>query len=333
MAATHLVYTHHRVVTTYLESTRLFQLALAATPKLQVEVLAGVAVAGFVAQLVDGSLGMGYGITSTTVLVAAGLSPTTASASVHLAQLGTTAVSGIAHHKCGNVDVPSMTKLAVPGTIGAFLGSTLLSTLSSTTQKNVGAFLLCGMGVRVLARFVFGKVTSQAKGSTSPPLTFLGPLGLIGGFVDATGGGGWGPVATSGLLADGRLSPSRAIGTVSASEFFVTVAAVLGFLMTLGTQSSGASKESTVRGDLVLTLLLGGVAAAPMAPLLVNYLDARLLGVFVGGFVCFTNVRTLLRAAAFGAGPTYACYAALAAVVGLAAQRVAAGGARKEEKK
>ena len=86
-------------------------------------------------------------------------------------------------------------------------------------------------------------------------------------------------------------------------------------------------------GTRIVSAMSGGVAAAPMAPLLVNYLDARLLGVFVGGFVCFTNVRTLLRAAAFGAGPTYACYAALAAVVGLAAQRVAAGGARKEEKK
>jgi uncharacterized membrane protein YfcA len=115
------------------------------------------------------------------------------------------------------------------------------------------------------------------------------PLGLVGGFVDATGGGGWGPVTTPALLTDGRLAPNRVIGTVSASEFAVAVAASLGFLVGVG--------ASGVRFDYVVALLLGGMIASPIAAYLVRHLNSRFLGVIVGGFICFTNARILLIAA------------------------------------
>lgn len=292
--------------------------------------LLGVGLAGFAAQIVDGSLGMGYGVTSSTVLVLAGLSPATASASVHLAQLGTTAVSGLAHHKFGNVDQKTLTLLSLPGALGAFVGATLLAKIPGSTAKTVTATLLFSMGLRILMRGGKG-MSSRAKGT--PSAQFLVPLGLLGGFVDATGGGGWGPVATSGLLSDGRLPPKKAIGTVSASEFFVTVAAVLGFFFALNGSPDGSSRlGDAVRLDLVLTLLAGGMIAAPLAPLFVAWLDARLLGVIVGGFICLTTLRTLLKALHISGPAVYVAYIAMLFVVGTTIAR-ASGAQGSNQKK
>ena len=178
--------------------------------------LIAVAIAGLVAQLVDGALGMGYGLTSSTLLIATGLTPAAASASVHLAEVGTTAVSGVAHHRFNNVDWHAVRRIAIPGGIGAFLGATFLSSISTEFAKPLASSLLFTLGIYVLLRFVLGKVRVARTGR--PSLRFLAPLGLIGGFVDATGGGGWGPVTTPTLLADGRLAPNRVIGTVSATQ-------------------------------------------------------------------------------------------------------------------
>jgi len=249
--------------------------------------LALLSVAGFVAQLVDGSLGMGYGITSSTILLFVGLSPAAASASVHFAKIGTGATSGLAHHKFGNVDWKVVRRIALPGSIGAFLGATLLSSLSTEFSRPISSSLLFALGVYVVIRFLVGKQRVQRKGT--PRLRFLIPLGLVGGFVDATGGGGWGPVATPALLTDGRLAPNRVIGTVSASEFAVAVAASFGFLVGVG--------QTGVRIDFIVALLLGGLIASPIAAYLVRHLNARFLGVIVGGFICFTNARILLIAA------------------------------------
>ena len=265
------------------------------------EKLAAITIAGFAAQLVDGSLGMGYGMTSSSVLVAAGLSPATASTSVHLAQLGTTALSGLAHHRFGNVDPRVTARISASGMAGAFLGAMLLSSLPTKAAKPIASGLLFGLGMYVFARFYRGTAHSGRVGK--PGLALLAPLGFVGGFVDATGGGGWGPVATSGLLADGRLRPNRVIGVVSASEFFVTVAAVAGFGLASATAAAGRAAEGPgFRVDVVLTLLLGGLAAAPVAPRLVGTLKPQLLGVVVGGFICVTNARGLLAAAAVPAG-------------------------------
>ena len=246
-----------------------------------------VAIAGLAAQLVDGSLGMGYGLTSSTLLIFAGLSPAAASASVHLAEVGTTALSGVAHHRFGNVDWHAVRRIAIPGGIGAFVGATLLSSLSTESAKPLASTLLFTLGIYVLLRFLLGKRRVIRNGQ--PGLRFLAPLGLIGGFVDATGGGGWGPVTTPTLLADGRLAPNRVVGTVSASEFIVAISASAGFFTALGGE--------VLRMEFVAALLAGGFIAAPIAAYIVRHLNPRLLGVIVGGFICFTNARALLAAA------------------------------------
>ena len=248
--------------------------------------LIAVAIAGLVAQLVDGALGMGYGLTSSTLLIATGLTPAAASASVHLAEVGTTAVSGVAHHRFNNVDWHAVRRIAIPGGVGAFLGATFLSSISTEFAKPLASSLLFTLGIYVLLRFLLGKVRVARTGR--PGLRFLAPLGFIGGFVDATGGGGWGPVTTPTLLADGRLAPNRVIGTVSASEFVVAISASVGFFFALSGQA--------VRLEYVFALLGGGIIAAPIAAYSVRKLNPRLLGVIVGGFICFTNARTVLGA-------------------------------------
>uniref|UniRef100_A0A7S4MUD0 Membrane transporter protein n=2 Tax=Prymnesium polylepis TaxID=72548 RepID=A0A7S4MUD0_9EUKA len=253
---------------------------------------------------------MGYGITSSTVLVAAGLSPAVASASVHLAQLGTTAASGLAHHRLGNVEWSVVVCLSPPGVIGAFLGATTLSSIPVAIAKPVAAGLLFAVGCYVMYRFHGDTMRrSHEKDAVSLEVLLL-PLGFVGGLIDATGGGGWGPVATSGLLADGRLSPAKVIGTVSVSEFFVTVAAVAGFL----TVSGPYVGSEGVRPDLVLTLLIAGLLAAPMAPTFVKCLQPNLLGTFVGAFICLSNSRVLLHTLGVSKDASLACFAALVVV-------------------
>ena len=263
--------------------------------------LALLAVAGFLAQLVDGSLGMGYGITSSTVLIFIGLSPAAASASVHIAKIGTGASSGFAHHRFGNVDWQVARRIALPGAIGAFVGAILLSGLSTASSRPISSSLLFLLGIYVLIRFLKGGLRPLRKGV--PRLRFLIPVGLVGGFVDATGGGGWGPVATPALLADGRLAPNRVVGTVSASEFIVAIAASLGFFFGIGVAG--------VRFDYVVALLVGGFIAAPIAAYAVRRLKPRLLGVIVGGFICFTNARVLLGAAGVDGEAFLVVYAAI----------------------
>ena len=262
------------------------------------------AVAGFLAQLVDGSLGMGYGITSSTVLLFIGLSPAAASASVHIAKIGTGASSGFAHHRFGNVDWQVARRIALPGAIGAFVGAVLLSGLSTASSRPISSSLLFLLGIYVLIRFLKGGLRPLRKGV--PRLRFLIPVGLVGGFVDATGGGGWGPVATPALLADGRLAPNRVVGTVSASEFIVAIAASLGFFFGIGVAG--------VRLDYVVALLVGGLIAAPIAAYMVRHLNPRLLGVVVGGFICFTNARVVLGAAEIEGEAFLAAYAAIVSI-------------------
>lgn len=271
-----------------------------------------------------------------------------ASTSVHIAQLGTTGLSGLAHYRHGTVDTTAAIGLAPAGAAGAFVGATLLSLLPVAAAKPVSSGLLFALGVYVLCRFFFcsGMCVSRTG---SPAHGFLAALGLVGGFVDATGGGGWGPVATSGLLADGRLTPQRAIGTVSASEFAVTVAAVGGFVASrlllppLGLLAAddhagggGSGPGALMRVDIVLALLLGGLLAAPIAPHLVSTLEPRLLGVVVGGFVCATNLRGLLKAA--GASPAGFLWAYVlligvwAAAVWQTARETSTGACRAKQK-
>ncbi|MFE9644072.1 sulfite exporter TauE/SafE family protein [Streptomyces sp. NPDC006365] len=250
------------------------------------------ALAGLGAQLVDGSLGMAYGVTSTTLLLAMGTNPASASATVHLAEIGTTLMSGAAHWRFGNVDWKVVAKIGLPGAVGAFLGATVLSKLSTAVAEPVMSLILLGLGLYVMSRFTF---RGMPKGNLGKPLRkrFLSPLGVVAGFLDATGGGGWGPVGTPALLASGRMEPRKVIGSIDTSEFLVAVAASLGFLFSLGSQG--------LNWGWVAAFLLGGLIAAPIAAWLVRLVPPRVLGSAVGGVIIVTNVRTLLKSDWVGA--------------------------------
>jgi uncharacterized membrane protein YfcA len=243
-------------------------------------------VVGFLAQLIDGSLGMAYGVTSSTLLLATGIAPAAASAAVHFSEIGTTLVSGISHHKLGNVDWRTVGIIAVPGGVGAFAGATVLSSIPGELAKPWVAALLLSLGIYVLYRFLrLGGRRPEFKGRLSK--RFLAPLGLVGGLVDAIGGGGWGPVGTTSLLSSGRLEPRKVVGSIDTSEFVVAVAASLGFILALGTTG--------IPWDIALALLAGGCIAAPIAAWLVKHLAARVLGVAAGGLIVLTNTKTIVE--------------------------------------
>jgi uncharacterized protein len=262
------------------------------------------ALVGLGAQLVDGSLGMAYGVTSTTLLLAIGTNPAAASATVHLAEIGTTLVSGLAHWRFGNVDWKVVAKIGIPGAVGAFAGATFLSSLSTELAEPVMSLLLLTLGIYILVRFTTFGISQRNLGK---PLRkrFLAPLGLVAGFVDSTGGGGWGPVGTPAILASGRLEPRKTIGSIDTSEFLVAIAASLGFLVGLGSEGVDLS--------WALALLIGGVIAAPIAAWLVRHIPPRVLGSAVGGIIILTNTRTLLRSDWIDAGDAvrYAVYAVI----------------------
>ncbi len=246
------------------------------------------ALVGLASQLVDGALGMGYGVTSSSLLLLAGLSPALASASVHLSEIGTTLVSGTAHHRLGNTDWRLVARLGGPGAVGAFLGATVLSRLSTGAAAPATSGILLVLGLYVLIRFAVRPPAGSARRRSPHTARLLVPLGLVGGFVDATGGGGWGPVATTTLLARGRTAPRTVVGSVDTAELMVTAAASAGFLAGLG----AAGISPTVVG----ALLAGGLVAAPVAAWLVSRLPAGVLGSAVGGLIVMTNLRTILSA-------------------------------------
>ncbi|MEW2357311.1 sulfite exporter TauE/SafE family protein [Spirillospora sp. NPDC029432] len=265
------------------------------------------ALVGLGAQLVDGSLGMAYGVTSSTLLLAIGTNPAAASATVHLSEIGTTLVSGVSHWKFGNVDWKVVAKIGVPGAVGAFAGATFLSGLSTETAAPLMSVILLALGVYILVRFTARGLRTDRLGQ---PLRkrFLAPLGVVAGFVDSTGGGGWGPVGTPAILASGRLEPRKTIGSIDTSEFLVAVAASIGFLVGIGSEN--------IDFAWVAALLIGGVIAAPIAAWLVRHVPPRVLGSAVGGIIILTNTRTLLKSDWIDAsdGVRYAVYAVIYAV-------------------
>jgi uncharacterized protein len=246
------------------------------------------ALVGFGAQLVDGALGMAYGVTSTSLLLLAGVNPAAASASVHLAEVGTTLVAGASHWKFGNVDWKLVLRLGVPGAVGAFLGATVLSALSTENAAPYMSGVLLALGVYILVRFSVRPPRVSSARVSPHRSRFLSPLGLVAGFVDASGGGGWGPVATPALLTASKTAPRTVVGSVDTSEFLVALAASIGFLLGLG---ATVLDPWTIGG-----LLLGGVLAAPLAAWLVTKVPAPVLGTLVGGIIILTNARTILRA-------------------------------------
>ncbi|MBA2343725.1 MAG: sulfite exporter TauE/SafE family protein [Rubrobacter sp.] len=246
------------------------------------------AVVGLVAQLVDGSLGMAYGVTSQSLLLAVGIAPALASTSVHIAEVGTTAASGVSHWRFGNVDWDKVTWLAIPGAIGAFFGAVVLaSVLTAEAAEPLVAIFLFSLGVFILARFSFRRHEQPVR-ERPVSRALLAPLGLVAGFLDAAGGGGWGPISTPTLLSSGRMQPRKIVGTVDTSEFLVALAASIGFLLTLS--------FADIPWQVVGALLVGGVIAAPVAAYVVRILPARILGTAVGGIILLTNAKTFFEA-------------------------------------
>ncbi|MCZ9297979.1 sulfite exporter TauE/SafE family protein [Corynebacterium hesseae] len=245
-----------------------------------------IALAGAAAQLVDGGIGMGFGVTSTTILLLAGLGPATASAVVHTSELGTTLVSGISHWRFGNVHWPTVLKLGVPGGLSAFVGATVLSNLSLEAAAPVTSAILIALGINLVWRF--SRTRSAAPRESRPHSTpFLAGLGVLGGFVDASGGGGWGPISTSTLLAVGREQPRRIVGTVNTAEFLVTFGATAGFIV-------GLWEEIVANAAAVVALLIGGAITAPVAAWLISRINPTLLGGFVGTAIVALNIPKAL---------------------------------------
>ncbi|MDT9598421.1 sulfite exporter TauE/SafE family protein [Sphingosinicella rhizophila] len=234
---------------------------------------------GFAAQMVDGALGMAFGVISTTLLISLGVPPATASAGVHTVETFTTGVSGVSHVLHKNVDWKLFARIVIPGVIGGIIGAYALTQISAETARPFVLVYLAGMGVYLLWRGATHRHTEREP-------KIVEPLGLIGGFLDAAGGGGWGPVVTSNLLVQGA-SPRRVIGTVNTAEFFLTVTISATFLFALGWE---AFTIATVG------LLIGGVIAAPIGALMAKRVAPDLLLTIVGVVLSLTSLYGLYRA-------------------------------------
>lgn len=250
-------------------------------------VLAAFALAGGLAQFIDGTLGMGFGVTSATVLLYLGVAPVTASAATHAAKLPTTLISGLSHWRAGNVDGRILLRVAVPGAIGGFLGAVVLTNISLESAKAWMAGLLVFFGAVIFARFGLGLrlIPTPKNGHTA---RWLSPIGVVGGFVDATGGGGWGPVVTPSLMTVTQHEPRKVVGTTNAAEFVVAVSVSSGFL-------TGAAQHG-IPWLPVLGLVAGGVIMAPIAARLAGRFPHRPMGTLVGGLVVLVNGITIITA-------------------------------------
>ncbi len=253
---------------------------------------------GFVAQFVDGTLGMGYGVFSATLLVASGLAPVLVSASVHAAEVVTTLVSGISHHSFGNVDRQLVLSLAIPGVAGGVGGALFLANVPGRQVKPWVAAILLVMGLVIVWRFATRKDTELLRDGGRDDAEKVGKAGLsrarigIVGFVaaafDAFGGGGWGPIATPTLLLGHNVKPHTVVGSVNFCEFFVTLAITITFLFSVGPEHFDWT--------ITLCLLVGGVLAAPVAAWICRTLPHRVLGILIGAPLVVTNLRTIILA-------------------------------------
>ena len=237
---------------------------------------------GFVAQMVDGAIGMAYGISASTALLSMGVPPATASACVHAAETFTTAASGTAHWKLGNIDRKLLVRLVVPGMVGGALGAYALSSLPGEKLKPFIAIYLLLLGL-----FIVWKAVGQKEKREGVEPKAVAPLGLFGGFLDAVGGGGWGPLVTSSLLGQGT-TPRYAIGTVNLAEFFVTLTISTTFFLTVGLDL----------WPIITGLILGGIIAAPFAAYATKHIPDKVLMIMVGTVVVLLSLRTLLNSLA-----------------------------------
>jgi len=235
---------------------------------------------------------MGYGAFSASLLIGMGIMPALASASIHTAEVFTTLFSGISHLRFGNVKKEWLLLLIIPGAVGGAIGAYFLTSIpGSTTRPFVAGFLLI-LGVVMLYRFIpLKRASSPSRLSTAlsdPKVSSkkISALGFIAAFFDAVGGGGWGPIATPGLILTENEEPRKVVGTVNLAEFFITIVIAATFFIALGAEEYNWS--------MIGMLLLGGIIAAPLAAYLCKKLPARMLGILVGVALIGFNLRTLL---------------------------------------
>jgi len=237
-------------------------------------------IAGILAQMVDGSIGMAYGVSSTSLLLSIGVPPAAASASVHTAEVFTTFVSGISHWKLKNIDKKLFSSLVIPGVLGGITGAFILSNIDTTIIGPIINAYLIIMGIRI----VYKAFKNPGEKVTVTIKNWI--LGVCGGFLDAIGGGGWGPVVTTTLVANGQ-TPRYVIGSVNASEFFVTVAQAATFVTLLGIKDYW---------QIIAGLAVGGVIAAPFAAMLVKKIKPKTIMIIVGITVSLLNIRSIILA-------------------------------------
>jgi uncharacterized membrane protein YfcA len=233
---------------------------------------------GFAAQMIDGAAGMAYGVSATSVMLSFGIPPATASASVHAAEVFTTGISGLSHWRFGNVNWSMVWRLAIPGMIGGAIGAYVLTSTPVDIIRPVITSYLLLMGVYIILKAV------RADLPTSDPPGWIMPLGFGGGFLDAAGGGGWGPMVASTLLGRGT-TPRYTIGSVNAAEFFVTLVISITFIGTIGLEL----------WPIIAGLILGGAVAAPLAAYVAKTVPDRPLMILVGAVVVLLSVRGLLQ--------------------------------------
>ena len=237
---------------------------------------------GFAAQLIDGALGMAFGVISSTLMVGVlGVPPALASQRVHLVECFTTATSGISHLLHRNIDKALFFKLLIPGVIGGLLGAYVLTSIDASVIKPIVLIYLAGIGLYLLWRGIFYPPKIKTP-------KIIAPLGLVGGFLDAAGGGGWGPVVTSNLLIQGA-DPRKVVGTVNSVEFFLTLAVSAAFIYHLGfADLAGAT----------LGFLIGGILAAPIGAWAAKHLPAKQMLILVGVVLTLTSAYGAWRALA-----------------------------------
>jgi len=237
---------------------------------------------GFFAQMIDGALGMAYGVSSNTFLLSIGVPPAIASASVHVAETFTTAVSGFSHWKLGNIDKELFKKLIIPGVLGAIVGAYILSQIDGNVIKPyISAYLLL-MGIVIVFKALRNNHREQKV------TDHISILGVVGGFFDAIGGGGWGPIVTTTLVARGN-NPRFTIGSVNSSEFFITFSQSVVFIFAL-------FSDLVANWHVIVGLLLGGIIAAPFAAVVTKRLPVRLLMAMVGVLIIGLSMRTIWQA-------------------------------------
>lgn len=233
---------------------------------------------GFLAQTIDGALGMAYGISCSSLLLSLGVSPAAASASVHIAEVFTSGASGLSHWRFGNVNKKLFKLLLIPGIIGALTGAYLLSSFDGNIIKPyISAYLLV-MGVVVISKALRKKTVKKKT-------KYVGPLALLGGFVDAVGGGGWGPVVTSTLIGSGR-QPRYTIGSVNTAEFFIAAAGAGMFTLMIGIDN----------WNVVVGILIGGVLASPFAAYVCGKVNPKTLMLIVGIVIITLSLRNIISA-------------------------------------